>query len=1142
MKKKCEMRDLSVRNSLLKILSIMKFTIFFLLIFVSQLSASLYSQQTKLKVDFNQATIKEVIDEIEKQTGLTFFFSGDVLDIDQLITLKTKSMSIDDILELVSKQTGLSLTVVRDQILVKKVNPAIESFQQQKTISGKVTDTSGQPLPGVTVIEKGTTLGTITNADGEYSIANITPDAILQFSFVGMKAQEVVIGNKTRIEVRMEEETIGIDEVVAIGYSMAKRSELTSAISSVKQESIRATSVATLGQALQGKTAGVEVYAGSNSPGSDPSVRIRGISSINNTIQPLYVLDGIPLSGTPSFLSNNDIASVDILKDAAAASIYGSRGANGVIIITTIKGNTNQKVKIDINVSYGFQNPAKFMKPMRVQEYARMRQAFVDNDGSGVLVSSEHLKLKGTDWIDEVVNENAPLQNYSVTLSGGGANHSYSSSINYYAQEGVAILSDFKRLNARLNLTQNVLGKLKIGQTIVFTNKKRKAGADSGMWGGLFTNALSIDPITPVYKTQEELNDPAITPNSNKYSIYHAGIYSTSASNPVGQASRYINDGHETTIFISAFGSYEIIKGLTFKSTIGYEYGSNSDWSFTPTYWESPTENNTTNSIDKNTGFKKTFTSENTLTFSTRFGDNHSLTILGGQSFQRGETRGTSVTGTELPGDEPNYWSVNMALNKTGKESYDKWALSSYFSRIVYNYKSKYYLAGSVRADGSSKFAPGNKWGIFPAVSAGWILSNEDFFRLDDISLLKFRFGWGKIGNQAIPSQSYDSFLRNDYYYQFDDATLTGPGYALQSPGNPDIKWETTTDFNLGLDFGVLKNKINGTIDVYKRKITDMLLGVEAPMFTGVYAPNKNAYSNVGSIENKGIDLALNFNSKIRKLEYNIGTSFSIVRNEVLDLGPLPFLDSPYPVRNVAGAPERTVVGRSIGEFYGYEVLGVFQNQTEIDNYVRNGKLIQPNARPGDFKFGTNPDNVDGTTLSENDKQFLGSAIPKFSYGLNFNFKYKGFDLSADFYGVHGNKVFNVIKVLYGNTNNNSTNWISGLVDDAWHGEGTSNSIPKITTGSNNNNFGVISDNYLENGSYFRCQNLNLGYEFNPSVCSKFDLTKLRLYVGVQNLFTITQYGAFDPSVSDSDVLQVGTDFNGYPLNRTVTIGCNIIL
>ena len=459
----------------------------------------------------------------------------------------------------------------------------------------------------------------------------------------------------------------------------------------------------------------------------------------------------------------------------------------------------------------------------------------------------------------------------------------------------------------------------------------------------------------------------------------------------------------------------------------------------------------------------------------------------------------------------------------------------------MYDYNLKYFLTLSTRSDGSSKFATGHKWGSFPSISGAWVISSEPFFGDNIVSNLKLRAGWGRIGNQSIPSNAYSTMLRNNAYYNF-GGNLLMPGYSINKAGNPDVTWETTTDLNLGLDFGLMKDKLSGSIDVYNRKVSNLLLAIDPPMFSGLYNSNSvttGIITNIGTMQNKGLDLTLNYNDKIGDFEYKFGGVFSIVENKVLDLGPLPYIEAGG-LRNVTGSAERTVVGMPVGQFYGYKVLGIFQNQAEIDSYTRNGKVIQPNARPGDFKFATNSENSAGTTLGDADRQFLGSPLPKFTYGFNLGLKYKGFDLGAYFYGVYGNKILEAERALISNSNNSSCNFRSGLLASAWHGEGTSNTVPKLTTLSTNNNFGVVSDAYLSDGSYLRLKNLNIGYEFNKDVCTTLKLTRLRIYAGAQNLFTITKYTGFDPAVSNSSVTQVGVDFGGYPSNKTFEFGCNI--
>ena len=1014
---------------------------------------------------------------------------------------------------------------------------------QTRTITGVVTlNETDEPLIGVNIVVKGTTNGTITDIDGKYSISVPNNNTTLVFSMIGMNNVEVTPGNKNILNIKMSESSKLMEDVVVVGYGSQRKAELTSAISSVKKEDIKVSTVATVSEALQGKTPGIEVVNNSNSPGGDVSVRVRGISSLNNSIQPLYVVDGVPISGNISFLNNNDIASVEVLKDAAASSIYGSRGANGVILITTNKGRKNTKMSITADASISIQNPSHMIDMMKPAEYAKTLQAFHDNDGYGLTLSSSEAASTGTDWMSLITRPNAPLQNYNVTVSGGSDKMMYSTSLSYYDQQGVVKTSDYNKLSYRLNTEINATDKIKIGNSLVFTKSTRNLIPNEGsLWNSIFNTAMNIDPITPVYYSQAELDANAASGyNTNEYSIYHNAMY-TNAGNPVGQLARNFQTQNSTSFFGNLWASYDITKELVFKSSLGYEYIGSNYSNFTPTYYFNPSDKVTVNTLNKSQNVATHLTSDNTLTFSKKFG-NHSLKLLAGSSYEHYLLDGINATVAGLPGNDPTYRYLTYGTSGTTvSEIQDESALVSFFGRAMYNYNLKYFLAVSIRSDGSSKFANGHKWGTFPSVSGAWVISSESFMENSAFSNLKLRAGWGQIGNQSIPSNAYSTMLRNNAYYNFGGELLM-PGYSINKAGNPDVTWETTTDLNLGLDFGLLKDKLSGSIDIYNRTVSNLLLAIDPPMFTGLYNSNSvttGIITNIGKMQNKGLDFTLNYRDKVGELEYNVGGVFSIVENKVLDLGPLPYVEAGS-LRNVTGMAERTIVGMPVGQFYGYKVLGIFQNQSEIDNYTRNGQVIQPNAQPGDFKFATNPDNTSGTTLADADRQFLGSPLPKFTYGFNLGLKYKGFDLGAYFYGVYGNKILEAERALMANTNNSSCNFRSGLLDAAWHGAGTSNTVPKLTTLSTNNNFGVVSDAYLSDGSYLRLKTLNLGYSVNKDVCSFLKLDRLRVYVGAQNLFTITNYTGFDPAVSNPNVTQVGVDFGAYPTNRTFEFGCNI--
>ncbi len=1125
MKKKCEMRDSSCRYPLAKLVRTMKFTVFFMLCFAVQLSANVYSQQTRLKVDFNQATIKEVMKEIERQTGLTFFYSGDVLDINQTVTLNSRSMSLDDILMLVSRQTGLSLEVEQDQILVKKAGSSA-SGAQQKQVSGKVADASGVPLPGVSIVVKGTTTGTISDANGNYNLSNIPANATLVFSFVGMKNQEIEVGGRSNINVVLEEESIGIDEVVAIGYGSQKKADLTSSIATLNPEEVlKAPGGVT--DALQGSIAGVNVSGG--------KIRIRGTSSITGSTDPLWVVDGIIDGAVPN---DDEIASIQVLKDAASCAIYGVRGANGVILVTTKKGQLGES-KVHFNSYVGTETLAKKINMMNAYDYAVYVNELYYNasdaasvaDGTWNQTVPTHDATPGspladTKWWDQYFCRST-TQKYDLSISGANKLADYLFGVTY-SHDGNELDSYENKFQNIYSNVQGTKGRLTYGGQLQISYNQTNQNT-----GASLMNMLMLPPNLPVY------NDDG--------SFYKTGINETDGNDLSNQA-WFVHNEEERDRSVNArgnvFGELRIFNWLKYRISYSYSFARNNDATFTPEY-DLGASRQDYNSQSTTKGGSRHKIIENLLSYDKNLG-RHSISGVLGVTSEESVSWSLTTSGHS---DEQTDFGLESKFtdSQTISSSETDLAYFSYLARVMYSYDSKYMFTVNFRADESSKFAKGNRWGYFPSFSLGWRASEEPWIKsatsrwLDN---LKIRATLGWIGSSnAVGAYDYQSVVEtNNRYYTFganqgDNAADSNvPAPLPESIANKSLTWETTRDAGIGFDMSLLKNNLNITFDYYNRKVSDMLLDVQLPESSGT---TNSVPMNVGSMTNHGIELAATYRQAIGNLRLTYAPNFSLYRNKVNSLGDNESLagGSIATGANVT----RTVAGKPVAQFWGYKTDGLFKTDEEAANYVNTkGERLQPSASAGDLKYVDS--NNDGE-ISDEDKTYIGSPLPDWSMGLNITAEYKGFDLSILFQGDFGYEIYNNWKseLMGGYCAKNQMAAMNNrfrATDVTFTTAGnetislpanTNTSVPRAVLNDPNNNHTNASDYFVENGSYLRCNRITLGYTFSDYLTGKLNINKFRIYAGVKNPFTITGYSMFDPQVpNDGSTLNRGVDGSYY--------------
>ena len=1078
---------------------------------------------TQINLSLKSATIKEFIEEIEGKTDYTFMLDHTV-NQNIRVTIEVNDETLESVLDKVFKSENIKYEIVRKQILLKAPQQGMTS----RVITGIVLDQLGEPIIGANIMQKGTQNGTTTDLDGKFSLS-VPPNSILTVTYIGYESREVSVGNLTLLTINLQEDIKALEEVVIVGYGSVRKSDLTSSVTSVKAEDLGISAKPDIASALQGLAPGVEVTTNSASPGGELDIRIRGIGTLNNN-SPLYVVDGMPVNSL-EFVSTADIERMEILKDATSAAIYGSRGSNGVVLITTKSGqDANGKWAINFNGSFGVQSLSHKLDMTDVTEFAKIYNEAREASNVAGRIDLNTLG-KGTDWIGEISNSAAITQNYNMNVTGGNNTTTLSAGLSYYNQEGIIKSSDYERYSIRLNASvkPNKVSTFYFNIMGGHTDRNMISG-ERDQYSGLLFNAFLIDPITPVMKPESEWVD-------NPYSNFARSQY-TVISNPAAQVARSFNNNKQYSAVINTGVKLDFTKELYFKTNLGVEYRASKRRNFSPDYYINPSEKNDNNKISDTRNSRLGYVWENTLNYQKTFADVHRVGVLLGFTMEHNESDELEGSRTNTPGNDPalQYIQLGTADNNVDG-SFREMALISYLGRINYSYKDKYILTANFRQDGSSRFAKGNKWGFFPSVSGAWVLSNESFYPQDAlVSYLKLRLGYGQIGNQNISNNAYIDQVRNTYRYPFNNVLY--PGFATYTPGNRNIKWETTEDISIGLDGALFNNSLTYTIDLYRRKTKDMLLVNPVPGFTGLYSSATNlsagVWDNVGSIQNQGLEFSLEYRGQVADLKYRVGGNISFVDNKITELGDVTFISGGN-IRTI-GDITRSEVNSSVARFWGYRSTGIFQSESEVNAHSKDGKLIQPNAKPGDLIFFDK--NGDGQ-ITDADKEWVGNPLPDFTAGFNLNLEYKGFDLRAYFYGVVGADIMDASSVFY-NSGKDIYNSLAGRYDKSWRPGNENAKYPRLSSRDENGNYQKFSDFLLQDGSYLRLKDLQIGYTFKPGAIAKLGMSKLRVYLATQNLFTITGYSGFEPETSSSTVTTLGIDYGNYPSARTFLFGLNL--
>jgi TonB-linked SusC/RagA family outer membrane protein len=998
------------------------------------------------------------------------------------------------------------------------------AMQAQTEVTGRVTMApDDQPGIGVVVQVKGTTIGTVTDFDGMYRISVPGPESVLVFTFIGYTTVERTVNAAGAIDVRMEENISQLDEIVVTGYGVEKRSSISGAVSVVKADEFAERPILRVEQALQGRAAGVQIAQVSGSPGSPLTVRVRGVGTINNS-DPLYIVDGIPVDGL-DFLNPQDIETINVLKDAASAAIYGARGANGVVLVTTKGGKRNAAGTISYDGYYGMQRASRLLDLLNAREYAVIQnEAFL---AAGKVPLPEFANPEalgeGTDWQEAIVQD-APIMSHQLSMSGGGDRSAYAVTGNYFTQDGIVggDKANFERATVRFNGNHQMKDWLDIGHNLGFTWLQRDGLTENSQYNSPLIRALNMDPVTPVYKAD----------GTYAYSRYA----DTDIANPVNAIDQTYNTWTTNRFVGGLYADVRLGNHLTFRSAYSLDvtFARNNiffprfDLSNLPSISEAPpAEKNLVNSVNIANHNWRNNQWENYLTYSRSSGV-HDYTVIAGTTALRNRYDGSGGANTNLPSNDPDDAYIGNTIDPIASQSAwqtaNESSLLSFFGKVNYGYAGKYLASATFRADGSSRFGKNNRFGYFPSFSAAWVISEEDFWNVGQLDFLKLRASWGQNGNDRIGDYSFTTVVSSGQNYTFGpDETITNGSVAL-SAANPDLRWETSTQTNIGVDAEAFDGRLSFTTDFYIKKTSDMLYAPPIPLVAGTAPP----VQNVATAENRGLEFSLLYRNSDRAFTYSFGGNIAFVNSEVTGLGRggEPIFSGFVQFANANAA--KTDVGNPLGAFFGYVTDGIFQTAEEIEAHA----FQSAGTAPGDIRFrDLNGDGV----IDVEDQTYIGDPTPDITYGLTADFGFKGFELNLFFQGTQGNDIFNsTVRYDFGYVNRPAS------VLDRWTGPGTSNSEPRVNLNDPNQN-ARISDRFVEDGSYLRMKTLQIAYNLPGTWLKKAGMQKCKIYVTGQNLLTFTGYKGLDPEIGAvGGSLEIGIDRGFYPQARTVMGGLSL--
>lgn len=1072
-----------------------------------------HSQNAKVSIHMNNVKLDKILNEIENQTDYLFIYNNQV-DINKITSVKVKNEAVAQVLDRILSGTGINYELEGTHIiLTTEAIKDLHAQQQAKTVTGTVTDVSGEPIIGANIRIKGTTTGTITDIDGNFSI-EAEPQSVIEVSYIGYLTQETVINNQKSIRFLLKEDTKTLDEVVVIGYGVQKKADLTGSVANINTEKLNTQSNANIGQALQGKIAGVDIVSQGGAPGSGTRIMVRGIGTLNNA-SPLYIVDGMYMNSI-DHINPNDIASIDVLKDASSAAIYGSRAANGVIIVTTKEGsNTEGKPIIDLSVNLGISTASKFLDMLDAKGWAEVTTIARQAIGKPALDMATDLANKpDNDWQD-IMFRPALMQNYNLAVKGGGKYSTYYTGLGYFNQDGIVKGTNYQRYNIQ-SKNDYKRGIFSAGTNLIISFSHDKP-LHQELRGGMIGTILQSVPTLEKYDDTREGG--------------YGGTYGdvVNIPHPLAIIDDNIMDRYNENvkIFANLYAQIELFKGLKYKLNLTPDFSFERYKNYLNKYDFGLATNSITQLTERQRR-RRNILVENLLTFDRTFGE-HKISALAGYTYQDSRFRHIQAYGEGLP---QGLEEIDAATTNRSNEG-NSWrsVLTSILGRVFYSYQNKYLFTATIRRDGSSKFGKNNRYGYFPSFSLGWNVAEEKFMEnVHWLDQLKLRGGYGVLGNQEIDNYQYSSTITTGINYPDGNGGLL-QGAFPKNFANPDIKWEETAMTNVGIDFMAFNNRLSLTADYYVKNTKDILLTVPVPISSG---GANDPIRNAGKIRNNGFEFNLGWMDQPNPdISYGINLIGSFNKNKVIAMGSESgSIKGGSTNQNITTS--ETKAGYPIGGYWLISTAGYFNSQEEVDAYAKDGKKIQPAAEPGDIKFvDANNDGV----INDDDRVFQGSPFPDFTFALNGNMRYKNFDLSIGLQGVLGNKIYNATRQTLEDVTKGS-NFLASCLD-YWTPENKNASHPRLTWDDPNRNTRAESDRYLENGSYLRLRSVQLGYTF-PQTWFKGAIQHARVYINAENLFTITSYSGYSPDVNADNANYRGFDNFIYPTNRTFMLGLNV--
>lgn len=1072
-----------------------------------------HSQNAKVSIRMNNVKLDKILNEIENQTDYLFIYNNQV-DINKITSVKVKNEAVAQVLDRILSGTGINYELEGTHIiLTTEAIKDLHAQQQAKTVTGTVTDVSGEPIIGANIRIKGTTTGTITDIDGNFSI-EAEPQSVIEVSYIGYLTQETVINNQKSIRFLLKEDTKTLDEVVVIGYGVQKKADLTGSVANINTEKLNTQSNANIGQALQGKIAGVDIVSQGGAPGSGTRIMVRGIGTLNNA-SPLYIVDGMYMNSI-DHINPNDIASIDVLKDASSAAIYGSRAANGVIIVTTKEGsNTEGKPIIDLSVNLGISTASKFLDMLDAKGWAEVTTIARQAIGKPALDMATDLANKpDNDWQD-IMFRPALMQNYNLSVKGGGKYSTYYTGLGYFNQDGIVKGTNYQRYNIQ-SKNDYKRGIFSAGTNLIISFSHDKP-LHQELRGGMIGTILQSVPTLEKYDDTREGG--------------YGGTYGdvVNIPHPLAIIDDNIMDRYNENvkIFANLYAQIELFKGLKYKLNLTPDFSFERYKNYLNKYDFGLATNSITQLTERQRR-RRNILVENLLTFDRTFGE-HKISALAGYTYQDSRFRHIQAYGEGLP---QGLEEIDAATTNRSNEG-NSWrsVLTSILGRVFYSYQNKYLFTATIRRDGSSKFGKNNRYGYFPSFSLGWNVAEEKFMEnVHWLDQLKLRGGYGVLGNQEIDNYQYSSTITTGINYPDGNGGLL-QGAFPKNFANPDIKWEETAMTNVGIDFMAFNNRLSLTADYYVKNTKDILLTVPIPISSG---GANDPIRNAGKIRNNGFEFNLGWMDQPNPdISYGINLIGSFNKNKVIAMGSESgSIKGGSTNQNITTS--ETKAGYPIGGYWLISTAGYFNSQEEVDAYAKDGKKIQPAAEPGDIKFvDANNDGV----INDDDRVFQGSPFPDFTFALNGNMRYKNFDLSIGLQGVLGNKIYNATRQTLEDVTKGS-NFLASCLD-YWTPENKNASHPRLTWDDPNRNTRAESDRYLENGSYLRFRSVQLGYTF-PQTWFKGAIQHARVYINAENLFTITSYSGYSPDVNADNANYRGFDNFIYPTNRTFMLGLNV--